>query len=427
MSSRNTKVDLLKYEHPKGSKIKISLRENITRGEAWGNSYRVYVPARYTGKSYAQTSFQTEEEAKAHAERIYEEHQVHGPIATELTTPQVCDAIDAIKHLKGLGVEQSLLEVVKYAGPRLKPKGGRVTVFDAINQMIKSRENMGYRKHGEKDVRNRLLTFADSFGNQFVPDLTKLEIMDWIQNLHKNNGESLAPRSRRNYYRRIVQFLNWCKGRDYIVTSPLDNVPREERRAIIGKADQNPAKIYTVQEVSKLLELTLTSANWKRLLPIWTLGFFCGLRRSELFKARFEDIRIDGEDAQIYVHPVGAKLRGERLTTIPPNALQWLSLCEDRTGAIYKYSGSTYDRDCKDLHRFANIERSDNSLRKSYGSYLYAYTMDDQLVAAEMGQPSSDTKTFHRHYKALVTKKDAELYRQITPPVSDSKIVRLVS
>lgn len=427
MSSRKTKVDILKYEHPKHSKITISLRENITKGMAWGNSYRVYIPAKYTGKSYTQISFQTEEEAKAHAERVFNEHKVHGPIATELTTKQVCDAIDAIKHLEKLGVELSLLEVCVESGPRLKPKGGRVTVFDAINQMLKTRENKGYRKPGEKDVKNRLLTFADCFGNQFVPDLTKIEILDWIQNLKKNDGEPLAPRSRRNYYRRIVQFLNWCKGREYIKASPLGNVPKEERRAVIGKADQNPAKIYTVDEVSKLLELTLTSPNWMRLLPIWSLGFFCGLRRSELFKATFEDIRIDGDDAQIYVHPVGAKLRGERLTTIPPNALQWLSLCEDRTGAIYKYSGSTYDRDCKDLHRFANIERSDNSLRKSFGSYLYAYTKDDQLVAAEMGQPSSDTKTFHRHYKALVTKKDAELYRQITPPVNDTKIVRFVS
>ncbi len=428
MSSPDSRGKSLIYEYPKGSKITITCLENKTGGRTYNDSYRVYIPQRYTGKRHQLRQRKTESEAQALADEIFKNHGTHGQVAFNLTTSEIIDAGEALKLLKSNGIEKSLTEVVEYASPKLKPKGGKVTVFEAVKQMISSRESMGYRGDGEKDLRNRLRTFSDTFGSKHVSDIEKLEVTDWIQGLtNQKTNQPLSGRSRLNYYRKAVHFFNWCKGRDFIETSPLQDLPREQKRELIGRSDKKPNKIYSVDEVAKLMELTLTDWKFRRVTAIWTLGFFTGLRSGELFSASWDDIRVDGDGAEIYVSPQHAKLRGERYTTIPPNALKWLSLCDDREGKIYKQSRSTYDRDCKALHALAGIPRFDNGMRKTCGSQHYAYFGKDALTAMEMGQDGSSTTTFHTNYKALVSKAEAKQYRCIYPPASDSKIVEFAS
>ncbi len=129
MRSPGSRGKSLIYEYPKGSKITITCLENRTGGNGYNDSYRVYVPAKYTGKKHHLTQRKTEAEARALADEVIKKHQKHGQVAFNLTTEQIIDAGKALRHLSEFGIEKSLVEVVEYASAL---RSGRTILISAI-------------------------------------------------------------------------------------------------------------------------------------------------------------------------------------------------------------------------------------------------------------------------------------------------------
>ena len=114
-----------------------------------------------------------------------------------------------------------------------------------------------------------------------------------------------------------------------------------------------------------------------------------------------------------------AKKRSRRVVDINDTLAAWLPSCAKLSGLIIPFEGNRtlYTR-LAALAKKAGLEAwPDNGLRHSCASYSLAATGDAVRVAYQLGN-SADM--IHRHYKALVTKADAERFFALRPGEAES-------
>jgi len=406
---------LKSYEFPKSSRIKILPVANKTSGQVFNYSYRVSIPRIITGRERVQRQFRSKEDAEKFAKDAYGISKKHGESGFELTSDQLLEAKKAFRELEGTGL--SLTQAVEFSIPRLQPRSGTRTVEEIVGEFLKTKESKGFRESGMRDLRNRLMTFCELFGHRKILEIDTNEIKSWIESM------PLSPRSRLNYLRRVKQIFIWAKDMMYIHDNPLAGLKKERVVDIVGKEDGKPPAIYSIAESRMLLSGTLESKH-ERLLPVFVLGFFCGLRASELLSANWEDIVMDTKDAYIAVGSDKAKSRIHRNVDIAKNAIDWLSQCDPKSGPIFEWSRSAYDRMRRSLHAHVGVELKANGLRHSFGSYLYAFNGDEVATAFQLGHDPNDHVLFS-NYRHLVLKREASRYWSIRPPKNNSKIIRI--
>ena len=156
-------------EYPTGSGIRIGTRINRVNGKLYNSSYIVRVPTKLTGKQRLRKTFPTLEKAKAFAGNQQRLANRHGQAAFKMTEEQRVDAVRALEMLKGTSL--TLEAVTGYALPRLQPCNGQVTVQEVADKIIEARTGMNLRPRTEKDFRNRLNKFCETFGDANILEI----------------------------------------------------------------------------------------------------------------------------------------------------------------------------------------------------------------------------------------------------------------
>jgi integrase len=158
----------------------------------------------------------------------------------------------------------------------------------------------------------------------------------------------------------------------------------------------------------------LTSAETR---PLYALAALAGVRWGEIEKLERGDIR----ENEIVIKAAKAKTRSRRIIKILPNLREFLAPYWGRTGSVLPLATEQSTRGKPSAKRLERLRMKidkeagltpwkKNALRHSFISYLYALTNDENRTAAMAGNSPG---MIHRHYRALVSREDAERYFSI--------------
>ena len=104
------------------------------------------------------------------------------------------------------------------------------------------------------------------------------------------------------------------------------------------------------------------------------------------------------------------------------NCAEWLAQYQNLTGKIWGEGESKFHKTQRSTAESAGVALKSNALRHSYASYRFAQTSDAGRVAGELGNTA---KVVHKHYKALVSAKEAEKWFSIRPDSALKNMIKL--
>ncbi len=367
-------------------------------------------------------SFATENEAWSWAELKDTEVANHGIRYGDIP-PEVRRAFDYYRDtsatLRELGAsvptfEELVVEVLTGIRDRLElAEHNRITVADAVELFL------GYKRSRVKarqlaNLRDHLARFSRDHGDKVMAAITTADVDQWLGSLRslRNPGNLkerplLGPLSR-NHYRATLRAF-WAHGeatargwvnRNVIADLEPELVPESEPEA------------YSPEDVQAIMQAALD--HKPELLPVLTLGFFCGLRVSEAIELDLSKLTKSATEFR-----TGGKT-GNRIAMFRDTARAWFTAQPSRKGKAWEKSPRTLVDEMSELIELAGVVQIDNGARHSYISYRCAETKDIARVADEVGNSVSVLK---KAYRSLVPTELAEPYFNIRPATPAENVV----
>jgi site-specific recombinase XerC len=158
------------------------------------------------------------------------------------------------------------------------------------------------------------------------------------------------------------------------------------------------------------------------LVAPYTIGFFCGLRESELWKLRYSEIRI--AEKNVIVPAAFSKTKKKRLVPLSDNAIEWLQwyfrrrggICEPETRLLHAFS--PYKLRMSQLANFKaaagqGAQWQQNCKRHAFASHFIAANRNMTDLGLAMGH--STTELTFEHYVGAVSHEAGLAYFQIRP------------
>lgn len=356
------------------------------------------------GKRF-RSHFRREEDATAKQSVISAEIKKHGVNWVDLPVLLRAQALEARKILEGTGLTIADAARQAVAGMATREK----SVGDAAAEFMRSRDSRGEKYRHQ--LRRQMDSFVQHFAGRTMASITTGDIDSFLDGIR---GRWTA--STRNSYRTALAML-FRRGvaLDYCRKNPCAITARETSRDVAISA-------LTAEEARNIL-----AASDSELRPAVALCLFCGLRWSEVYKLRWEDIRIAGNDSQITIGVRVAKKPSRRVVEVPANAIAFLKT--NVTGGILE--PSTKSRRRWELARvkagygpfsFTSPEVRkaqegrvlkpwpDNVLRHTAISARLAITKDLPAVAYWAGNSAA---TIQQHYNGLMPATEAREFFKI--------------
>ncbi len=272
------------------------------------------------------------------------------------------------------------------------------TFNSLLQDYVDAKAKSGRRESSVRDIRQRLGKIGRSFGDCHIHTIVARELEDWLD---ENNCKA---QTRINYLRILSGFFNYARKLKLIEQNPADKDAIDR-----PSLDKHIPGIFQVDDVERLLRAAETSE--KEILPFLCLGFFAGLRTSELYELKWED--IDLESNLITVRPEVAKKRRQRFTTISDNLAAWLRKCVQGHGKI-----CPVDTTCRAARlriiKVTNVPWVNNGMRHTFASNHLAMHKDANKTAYELGH-SNGVQILMNHYRNLVKPTDAQRYWKLLP------------
>jgi integrase len=268
--------------------------------------------------------------------------------------------------------------------------------------------NLGRSRRHIYALENDLRAFLAAF-----PRLEKADrggVVNYLSRL----SERVGPRRCYNVHSSIVQLSRFARSRDYLPENKRS--PAEKIRRV--HPGYELPQIWTVPE-AKLL-LGKISPEW---LPVLVLGLFAGLRTSEILRLDWSAIDFERRSIRIS-RQVARKKRIARAVPMTDNLVAWLAPYRGHVGLIV--SGGYVKRNENALSREMlrirdGLQRKDNALRHSFGSYRLAITKSCEQVALEMG---NSARIVRENYNSPQAESEAVDFFNLRPP-SLANVVRM--
>lgn len=347
----------------------------------------------------------TEVEAVALADQYRQKRKRMGELAAKLSPEQTLEAAECFDALSGTNTTLRGL-VAAFLSSRSQNQGERPvsTIRDAL---LADLEEAGRRPRTVTTLNQRLGLFVGAFGGLTAPQIRTSEISEWLSQQEWSLGTRIG------IIRAIQQLFTYAVQRGDVGESPAASL-------ILPKTEDKMPEIMEVEDVGRLLTHALAYHSF--MVPELAIGFFAGLRSSEIGKLTWADLNF--EEKIITVRPEVAKTRQARHVPMSENLVAWLQeACHDhsqdvrggntlciRVPPIHDKAFAAHRRKlCKDL----GIEWPANAMRHSYASYHYALHEDASKTAATLGH--ADTNMLFRNYRGLATKAQAEKYWGLRP------------
>jgi len=337
-------------------------------------------------------------------------------------------AVMKLTQAEGLSLEAAVRDYVTAYG-LVKPvslvqiarqhqlQGGRLieawTIEELLPEFLESKKPKGLPEEGaaQRDrhyqtLQNDLARFHKSFSGRLL-GVSSAEIENWLTELKvtdrygkvKPGAPLVGERTRRNIYGSLANFFHWAQRKSYLPRERLTEIDYVDKP---GKPLHIP-RSFSAAETQKLLD-----AVPGRLVPIIVLCSFAGIRRSEVERLEWEDVRWEHNDVQIWADD--SKTHSRRLPPLLPNAKLWLKPFRDMSGPVCP----SPDRFNQVTERAKSIELkwSHDVLRDGFISNRAAVLKDLAKVAYEAG---NSQRIIKESYLRRVSEKDAKQYFAVKP------------
>jgi integrase len=278
--------------------------------------------------------------------------------------------------------------------------GEQRTVKAAVDEYIKDAEDNGLREKSIQSIRYRLAKLVADKGAQPINEITNKEADNWIGKL------ALSPMSRKHHRTIAHGLFNFAIDREYYHAENPFQVRKLRRK---NHTDEKLPESMPWGDVQKIMSAAVE--HEPSMVPALAVGFFAGVRTAEL--CQLEWSQVDLQARRITVLPHVAKRRRARYVTIEDNLLAWLQAYRQAAGFVAP-QGEKWRSRLDTVREKADVTWPHNAMRHSYASNHLVRYGDAARTAFQLGH-HADTSMLFEHYRALITKEDAEAYWKIMP------------
>jgi integrase len=364
----------------------------------------------------------TLEDAKTWAEAEISRLKNEGMAVLAFTESQRHDAISALFLLLPYGTSLSaaieeyvaarkalapapLTEAVGFWTRHHKPAGGVKTVKELLEAYVAAKKEKGKRERSIRDIQSRMNIFARTFGDRPVQTITTADIEGWLKECGYQGQTQI------NYLTVLTGFFNYAIKQRLIELNPAKSeaIDRPDR-------DQKMAEVFAVADVEKIMAAAAKLAP--RIVPMLALGFWAGLRTSEIEAIDWNCINF--ESRRIKVIPAVAKKRRQRFVTMQDNLIEWLLPYRVAAGPV-AVPFITYRRGIDKIITATDVKWVHNGMRHTMASCHLAKFQDMNTLVIEMGHADKADVLFG-HYLDLVTPEDADRYWKIRPAKQEAAV-----
>jgi integrase len=350
------------------------------------NGKRTWMIQRRSHGKRERIYFETEKEAKREASDRNRKIDAHGT-TVKLTPEEQIYAQACITDLAEIG--KTLRDATDYylAAFRRPPAPSGNTLADRILKEYARRSEAGEisERHVEA-VRETVSKFRLQYGETPIDRITAGNIKEWLSNL------PLAVKTRNRHLGYVSSMFQLAvREWDLLEKNPLAGIkkfsdPHNGRRI----------SIFTPEE----LQTVLSSAT-KDWLPIFAINALTGLRRAEVERLDWSEIKLDRRLIDL---PFTKSKNGRRkLIQMPDNLSAILSPPVKAEGPVMP--NRRFDLEVKRLKE-SGIKWPANVLRHSFCSYAVA--LHGFVWTAEQADHSE--VMLKKHYREVVTREAAERY-----------------
>jgi integrase len=292
----------------------------------------------------------------------------------------------------------------------------RKPLAEAVREFCDARRPKGVSQDGKRpvlspvyvaDTERKLTDFADANTGADVCDLTKQHL-----DLFVESHATLSPKSRNHYRATLRMFFGWCQRRDYLAANhrllEADGLRKED-------ADTGDVDYYRPAELRLMLDKAAPE-----MAVIIALQSFGGLRLQEALRLDWGDVwRVSGH---VEISSAKAKTRSRRLVEINSTLAAWLERYRQHEGAVTSLTLDVYTWQLIQLRKGLKITSRKNGLRHGFLTAHYALNQNENQTAAQAG--TSPAMLF-RHYKGLMTRKEAAEWFKVLPPKAAKNVILL--
>ncbi len=360
--------------------------------------------------------FGTPEEAEEHVKVIIMERKRHGRAAAvnsdEVSALAVWREFVSKEHTAGRDVP-ALRDVLKTAIERLR-EGSKTPALGALrDQFLDAREREKVSPRHLSALKNRLKRFVSYFDKEEPAGSVTTEGVEKAMATMRLGG--LSPQSVKGTREAAHGLFSWAMKRKLVTKNPVAD-------ADAPKVIQGEVGTITSSQLKGLLHTALQ--NQPRAVPALAVWAFCGVRRAEITRLRFDDMDLGRKELRISA-TVGRKGRGKvRYVPMPAALLEWLEAAQS-AGVAPLGKLAPGDNDGKSeglLNEWLVKARADagisdwpnNALRHSFVSYACAMTEDYPKVSAWIGH-SGGTALLEARYRHAVPKDAGTKWFEVLP------------
>lgn len=343
-------------------------------------------------------NFKTKREAEAHLKSLKQEQGLIGRDAARLTESAKKDAANALQLLNGA---TTLTAAAEFYIEHTCPAGGSQTIAEMYDYYLQRKTVAGLSEYHLKSLRSRVGRFAKAFGQRQLHEMTTRDIEDWF------DSNRFRGTNRNNHKLYLNGFFNFAVQAGHLRVNPVEGVMKAKR----GTRKQQP-RIFTVAEVRAIL--SAAHEHEPEMVPYFALGIFGGLRPiAELQALEWSKIRWDSGEIFVY----STKTDQARYVDMSDNLMQWIVPHRRSRGTIY-YSRCAFQRTLGK----AGIKWGIDAMRHTFGSYHLKKHDNVNATILQMGHRGD--KTLFAHYRAAVSRQDAEAFWEIRPKDQGTEVIQ---
>jgi integrase len=347
-----------------------------------------------------------------------------------LSPRELDEAADAFRRCKA--AEMTLTEAVSFAIKHHRPTGGKLTIKEAIEELIVWKLRKGKRPRYLEKLKAKLLRFSRSLPtNTMMNEVTQKTIEKYLTKLKQ------APQGEVIELRHISVLFGWGHKRGYVADNPSRGIEKPE-------IERKPPTIFTPGEALDLLKVAAELTPWV------AAGLFAGLRPEESQRLDWEDIDFSRRHIDLPAHK--SKTRDRRIIPFLGHLEEWLLPYRQPSGLIIPRNFRRHfwamaeragyripkAKEGDSVRRIA-VKRNGkvgtkvkfegwpkDVLRHCFGSYHLAKWKSAGTTAEFMGH--RDAKMLYKHYREVIKNEaDVEIFWSLNPEQLRSEGIRKIT
>jgi integrase len=380
------------------------MKTKPTRSPSASKPWRVMAPAGFDGQQKRRAYyFRTATEANEFCTRInrWKANKVAVSDANIVFDEAELQWLAFLKReLRDLSVVPEVVRHWKLTGSgSVRPS----SVADAVASYLGYRSANTENKRTLNDICWRLNEFGRTFEERQMHEVSSSEITQYLET--KTDGWA-----RKSQYKRLTQFLDWCKERKMISINPCGDIKPP-------KVSFLQPEIYTVENVAALLEES--DKNCKPIFSYIALSGFGFLRQAELVREYANQSVLDWSDIEWNKRTIkvraevakntGRKTGDHRYITMSDGLIEFLRPYAEKSGPVVKSYHRKFYQLFNECHEHADVELVPNGLRHSCLSYFIAAHPEIGVAQAAIMAGNSESVA-RRHYIKSLHKEEGEKY-----------------